>query len=559
MESETKKSIVQYLLAKKILIDEPILALLEQEDPTKISEVFTNHDDKNAFLTHLATLKNNSHVAPIPPTPTNPTTTTIPQQPTTTNSPLITPTTIPPPASPISTTPSNLQPTTTPITQPQTPPVTTPPEPITTQTMQTPTIEETPPCEVIFSYTGEDKKRTVQDFVSYFNNRYRALKGILQSRQDLQDATSISRVLTKPERERVAIIGLVTSKKETMNKNIMLEIEDPTGTIKVLVSKNKPDLIRLGKEIWLDEVIGITGKTGKEIIFADNVIYPDIPHKELKKLDKDVSIIFLSDIHLGSVDFLPESFEKFIAWINGTVGDENQKKLAKTVKYIFIVGDLVDGVGVYPGQDSELTIKDVKEQYEKFTEYIKQIPQSIRLVICPGNHDAVRIAEPQPVFSKEYAASLFTIPNATLVTNPSLLRIEESETFPGFDVLLYHGYSFDHYIAESNYIRENGGYDRADLVMKALMKRRHLAPTYKSTQFIPDAQCDPLVIEKVPDFFACGHLHKVAVAQYKHLTLVCSSCWQKKTPFQEKVGHNPEPGRVPLIDLRTRKVRVLRF
>jgi DNA polymerase II small subunit len=125
--------------------------------------------------------------------------------------------------------------------------------------------------------------------------------------------------------------------------------------------------------------------------------------------------------------------------------------------------------------------------------------------------------------------------------------------------MLYHGYSFDFYVAEVQSIRDNGGYDRADLLMKFLLQKRHLAPSYTSTPYVPDTNSDFLVIDKVPDFFVSGHIHKAAAAKYKDVTLISGSCWQSKTSFQEKVGHNPEPSKVPIVNLQTRHVKILKF
>jgi DNA polymerase II small subunit len=146
-----------------------------------------------------------------------------------------------------------------------------------------------------------------------------------------------------------------------------------------------------------------------------------------------------------------------------------------------------------------------------------------------------------------------------MVSNPALVNIHAIDGFEGYNVLLYHGYSFDYYVANVDSIRNNGGYDRADLIMKFLLKRRHLAPTHTSTLYMPYADKDPLVIDTIPDFFVTGHIHKAAVAKYKNITLISGSCWQSKTDFQEKVGHHPEPSRVPAVNLATREVKILRF
>lgn len=414
--------------------------------------------------------------------------------------------------------------------------------------------------KIIYSYKENIKKREVQDFVQYFNKRHKTIEKILKNRRELSNIISINRLKTKKEREHVSLIGIIKDKSYTKNKNLIITLEDSTGETKVLINKNRQDLFKYAGSIVLDEIIAINGVNAENIVFADALFFPDVPiSKELKKSPDETYALFLSDIHVGSDNFLEKDFNKFLRWINKEAGNEKQKEIASKVKYIFIVGDLVDGCGVYPGQEEELVIKDIYEQYEKCAELLRKIPEYIEIIICPGNHDAMRIAEPQPIFYEEYAKPLLDMPNTTIVTNPSTVNIHSSETFPGFDVLMYHGYSFDYYISEVDTIRNNGGYDRADLVMKFLLQKRHLAPTHTSTRYIPENSFDPLVIEKVPDFFVSGHVHKSIAANYRNVTLVCGSCWQAKTAFQEKVGHNPEPSRIPLVNLKTRQLKILKF
>ena len=95
--------------------------------------------------------------------------------------------------------------------------------------------------------------------------------------------------------------------------------------------------------------------------------------------------------------------------------------------------------------------------------------------------------------------------------------------------------------------------------MKFLLQRRHLAPHHTSTLYVPDPEKDPLVLEKVPDLFIAGHIHKSNVASYRGIGIISASCFQSKTPYQEKMGHEPDPGRVPVINLKTRAVKIIRF
>lgn len=413
--------------------------------------------------------------------------------------------------------------------------------------------------KVVYSYREEPKKREAQDFVDHFNNRYKAIEKILKQRQELNSTISISKIPNKKEKGNVSIIGMVSSKQVTKNGNLMVLLEDPTGQRKVIINKNKPALFKEARDLVLDEVIGVVGVNVETVIFANNILWPDMPNKELKKSSRETYALFLSDLHVGSSKFLPDDFEKFLKWINGEMGNEQQRHIAKNVECIFIAGDLVDGCGIYPYQDKELITKDVYQQYKECAALLSGIPGSIPLIICPGNHDAMRISEPQPQLSKEFAKPMYDLNNAIMVSNPAMVNISSASGFEGFDVMMYHGYSFDYYVAEVDSLRSQGGYDRADLIMKFLMKRRHLAPSHLSTQYIPDAKKDPLVIEKVPDIFISGHIHKTATANYKNTTLICGSCWQSKTIFQEKVGHNPEPSRVPIINLQTRDVKILKF
>ena len=410
---------------------------------------------------------------------------------------------------------------------------------------------------ISYSYKEEPKKREPQDFVDHFNNRYKAIEKILKQRQEIKSTISISRIPNK--KENITIIGMVNSKQTTKNGNLMLLVEDPTGQRKVIINKNKPALFNEAKDIVLDEVIGIVGVNIETVIFANNILWPDVPNKELKKTSQEKYALFLSDLHVGSAKFLPDDFEKFLRWVNGSIGNEQQKHIAKNIECIFIAGDLVDGCGIYPEQDKELITKDIYQQYKECAALLSEIPKHIPLVICPGNHDAMRISEPQPLLSKDFAKPMYELNNAIMVSNPAMVNINSTTNFEGFDVMMYHGYSFDYYVAEVDSLRSQGGYDRADLIMKFLLKRRHLAPSHLSTQYIPDTKKDPLVIEKVPDIFISGHIHKTATANYRNTTLICGSCWQSKTIFQEKVGHNPEPSRVPVINLQTREVKILKF
>jgi DNA polymerase II small subunit len=382
---------------------------------------------------------------------------------------------------------------------------------------------------------------------------------MLGGRPGLPNIVSIARLKNKTDRENVSVIGMVKEIARTKNNNLIVALEDPTGTISAIVTKTNKEMYEAASTLTPDEVIGLTGMSGKNVLFCTGILWPEFPVPELKKSPLKEYAIVLSDIHVGSKMFLESELQRFLKWIRGELGNEKQTEIARMTKYIFILGDLVDGVGIYPNQYDELQIKDIYEQYRECASFISQIPVDKAVIICPGNHDALRLSEPQPPLSRELAGPLYGIPNVIMVSNPSIVNIGKSNGFSGFNVLMYHGYGFDHYVANVESLRNAGGYNRPDLIMAYLLKRRHLAPTHGSTLYVPHRVRDPLTIELVPDFFLSGHIHKSAIKNFKNITLVSGSCWQSKTSFQEKVGHEPEPCRVPIIDLHTRGMKILKF
>ncbi len=413
---------------------------------------------------------------------------------------------------------------------------------------------------ILKSYFDKQKEREASDFSLYYNNRYNSIKKILLNRPELSLSTSINRIFYKNSREEATIIGMVYDKKLSKNNNILLTLEDPTGKISVLVTKNKTDLYNQIKDVTLDETIGVIGVVGEKIIFANKFFFPDIQSNNTVKYSEDeVYCAFISDIHVGSRLFLREEFEKFIEWINGNIGSQQQRQQALRIKYLFVVGDTVDGVGVYPNQENELLIKDIKLQYQELYNLLDRIRKDVNIIICCGQHDASRLSEPQPPINKIYAEPVYNLKNAFFVSNPSLVNIHSSRNFEGFNILMYHGASFHYYIDNIESLRTSNSRDNPHHVLKYLLIKRHVAPSHGSTLFVPDVDYDPLVIERVPDVFVCGDMHRSDVSKYKDTILINCSCWQAKTAFQEKTGNNPDPGKVPVLNLKTREVKVIKF
>tara|TARA_Y100000310_G_C20679319_1_gene814984 strand:- start:1179 stop:2825 length:1647 start_codon:yes stop_codon:yes gene_type:complete len=404
--------------------------------------------------------------------------------------------------------------------------------------------------KILSSPVFPPKKIEVKDFVVHFRSRYELMRKILEAK-GLEDLSSIRKVGF--ERENYTIIASILKKRITKNKNLILEVEDMTGSIAVLINQNKKELFEKAENLLVDDIVGFSASGSSEILFANDVIFPEAGLAEKKYGKEDVWVAFSSDLHVGSLMFLEENFLRFIKWLNGKEGDEKQQEIAKKIKYLFLIGDNVDGVGVFPGQDRLLDIKDMKNQYDKLIELLKLIRKDIKIIICPGQHDAVWVGEPQPVIGEEWAPELYNMENVFLVANPALIEVDS-----GFKILMYHGASMQGIIEEIPEIRLKYGHSSPTRVVKEMLKRRHLAPMHGACDYIPCEQ-DPLAIREVPDILITGNEHRSEVSSYNNILLVSGSCWQSITPFEERVGHVPDPCKVPLFNLKTREIKILDF
>lgn len=407
-----------------------------------------------------------------------------------------------------------------------------------------------PDFRILTSEITPYRKIEVKDFVTHFRNRYNVLKDFLKTRPGLPNLVSINKVAGSGE---FSVIGIVTGKRITKNKNMLLEIEDLTGRITALVNQSKPEIFDKAKEILLDDVVGLRCSGSNEILFVNDVLFPEASVEEKRKLDEEVYAVFTSDMHIGSKQFLEENFVKFIEWLNSD--DEKVKK----IRYMFIVGDSIDGVGIFPGQQDLLEIEDIKEQYVKLASYLEKVPKHITIIMCPGQHDAVRVPEPQPPIDAEFAEPLTKLENLYLVSNPSLIEIGCTDKKDGMKVLMYHGASLHSWINEIEELRVINAHHCPARAVKYILQHRHLSPTHSATTYVPGEQEDAMVIKEIPDIITTGEVHKPDIDMYNNILIICNSCWQSITPYEEKVGNSPDPCKVPFLNLKTREIKILDF
>jgi DNA polymerase II small subunit len=292
-----------------------------------------------------------------------------------------------------------------------------------------------------------------------------------------------------------------------------------------------------------------TRKASGKLLIAENIVLPEIADRRPNHAEEEVYAALISDVHIGSRVFLEDEFRRVLAWLNGTVGDPNQRAISDRVKYVLICGDLVEGIGVYPRQEIDLQVLSIHDQYKLAGEFVAQIPEHMEVVLIPGNHDAVRQALPQPMIPKEYAGPVYDSRKIIPLGDPAEVRLE------GVNFLLYHGTSLMDLVSSVPGFQ----YQKPIDPMEYQLRTRHLAPEYgRLTPIGPESE-DYLVIDRIPDVFQSGHIHVTGSRVYRGTTIVNSGAWQGQTDYQKRMGLIPQPGLLPVVNLQTLDVKMIDF
>ncbi len=405
---------------------------------------------------------------------------------------------------------------------------------------------------VHFDITGksvtEGKK---EDIRSCFNDRLKQIRRLILDRNlpnrpiAINEAVRQRKQLTGRDNS-FTIIGLVKESNTTKNGNLRFTIEDVSSEVRCMLMQRDEDsanqeIVHAG--LMNDDVIGVTGSFSQsgDLVYVDDIHFPPLGQhkKRTSGADRAVSAAFISDLHLGSKTFLEPQWEKMMKWFN-------EDPLAKTIRYLVISGDGVDGVGIYPGQDKHLNIPDLFNQYSRLGTMLQELPDWIEVLLLPGNHDAVRPAEPQPALDPELQTDYN---NTVFVGNPCDFSLN------GVRVLSYHGVSIMDFVASLRTVT----FDTPEAAMRAMIDRRHLAPSWGGkTPLSPEPE-DRLVIQEIPDIFVTGHVHGHHTETYKGVNLVHSSTWQDQTDYQRMLGFQPKPCILTVVNLHTHAMAAIPF
>ena len=220
------------------------------------------------------------------------------------------------------------------------------------------------------------------DFVHYFRDRYAKIREMLSRRLSSRPIESLGKSTAGRD---VSVIGMVMEVRTTAKGNRVIELEDPTGLITAVIQKDA-EIYEQSGQIITDEVIGVTGTSdGNGRLFVKSLLWPDMPSQTAPLEKGSGCALLLSDLHVGSRYFMAEAWQSFLSWLNGE--DDDPSGLSSQVRYIVIAGDLVDGIGIYPGQEKDLELKDIYAQYQAAAQHLNGIRKDIKVIISPGNHD----------------------------------------------------------------------------------------------------------------------------------------------------------------------------
>jgi DNA polymerase II small subunit len=389
---------------------------------------------------------------------------------------------------------------------------------------------------------------TVADFSHMFAEQFETLSGILRLRQGFSPRP-ISQIKTSSSRT-VEFIAMVSEKWVTKNGHLAFRFEDLESDCVAIVLKGDDATRAACQPILPDEVVGVKAKKGKgDLLILTEIMQPDMPLRAPQKISDPLSIAVISDLHVGSKLFLEKELDRFFAFLNGKSDSEKERELAGRIKYLVVAGDTVDGIGVYPGQISKLLIKDLHGQYDALEDILLRVPDYVEVFIIPGQHDAVRWADPQPPIGKSYLPRLHALSNYHMLPSPGWVEIE------GLKTMLYHGAA----LHEMYNFNPKLSMTKPELAMIEILKRRSFMLNYGNKQPYAPEKHDYLLIREEPDLYFGGDMHHIGFDTYRGCTVVNSACFQDRTEYEVKLGHIPTPGIVPIVNLDSRTVLTRNF
>ena len=380
---------------------------------------------------------------------------------------------------------------------------------------------------------GESK-----EFSKYINSRYRYFeRRFIQENPEIK-ITRLEELIKGNYFQIDSCFSIVFLKEIFFEIKEYLEviIEDSSGIKRAKISRELVDKMNL----FPNEVILIEIEINQRDFFIKNI-------KRIKEIQKwnytpkNFKIVALSDVHSSSIHFYEKEWYKMIDWLI-----KNYRK--EKIKYLIISGDNVEGIGIFPGQELTITLNTLKDQYLYFNELIKKIPEEIRIICIPGNHDLVRLSEPQPELGEDIIKYLSK--RIIFLKNPALISIQN------YRILIYHGRSLnqfsDQFTAKFPFTNPIPG-------LKNMIKMSHLCPTIQGrTQIYPSKE-DHLILKKNINLFLTGHIHVFRYSKINGIHIVNCSAWMGQSDGMKRMNFLPEAKGMLIINVYDNSLEFFKF
>jgi len=420
-----------------------------------------------------------------------------------------------------------------------------------TSTFKPIAAEYPPEIEVLKDPTGNlFVEGGIDDFLSVQIDKFEKLKKILNKRPEGNRTINIDMINRLSNSTEVDFVGMVIEKRRTRSQNYLLQMEDPTGTLAVLITEDKKELFDKMKYVLEDHVLMISGylninpERKSRIVLAKEVYFPDTKsNHDIRPTQDGLAICLISDTHFGSIDWLDKVWGRFVDYLNCRVGNDKQMEQAGRVKYVVVAGDIVDGIGVFPNQDKRLAIKDLYDQYEFAAECFAQLPDHISIILTPGDHDVGHKAVPMDAIPEEFAKTMYDN-GIHMLGAPALVSMH------GIKTEVFHGTP----LIEMKKSIPGMDFDQPHDMMKEFVRARHLAPTYGNETEIAPTELDWLALDTIPDILHMGHLHKVGVGSYHGILSVNSGCFQGQTDYMKGKGIVPDFGKPTIVNIEENRL-----
>jgi DNA polymerase II small subunit len=398
-----------------------------------------------------------------------------------------------------------------------------------TNTDQRVAEEIVPDFRVVFDPTGIIGPTVdTSGYVEMFRSRIEKMSSIIRSRPDFFQIEKLNAIKTPTSNKKVLakVVGLVVSKKVTGDYT-SLTLEDDSGYLRLMCTD---EAMRKVEDVLIDEFVLVEVESLPRGYYARNVYHPDLPERVKRTSAKKIYAVFASDLHVGSADFDEAAFLKLIDWMNGDFGE---LEIVSRVGYLILNGDLVANP---LSRDGHLNQMGVGAYYDMLADYLNRIKRPIKIFIVPGETDASRMALPQPAIIRKYAKRLYEMKDVLMLGNPSMISLD------GVMVLLYHGQGLDDVFRQLQSTTSS----KPSTGIRALLRARHLAPTYGGLTLLAPEREDLLIVDQVPDIVHCGHTGVPDEDTYRGTLLLSTPSWDVPGKSASR-----SQGKAALVDLST--------